>query len=163
MFESGKPSDCFHGTLNTLQISLTAPPTLLWMPHFLSRVVSAQSCLTLVIPWTAAHQAPLSTEFSRQEYWSRLSFPTPGGLLGPGDRTRVPCSSCIGRLILYQLCHVGSPHSLIGHPDVCFLDQSQLVIKATSSKPSMHGLLCSSITIFFLSFLMLLLNMLHSK
>ena len=31
-------------------------------------------------PWTIAHQAPLSMEFSRQEYWSRLPFPTPGDL-----------------------------------------------------------------------------------
>ena len=31
-----------------------------------------------------AHQAPLSTEFSRQEYWSGLPFPPPGGLLNPG-------------------------------------------------------------------------------
>ena len=30
-------------------------------------------------PWTVAHQTPLSTEFSRQEYWSRLPFPPPGG------------------------------------------------------------------------------------
>ena len=29
---------------------------------------------------TAAHQAPLSTGFSRQEYWSGLRFPTPGDL-----------------------------------------------------------------------------------
>ena len=29
-------------------------------------------------PWTVAHQAPLSMEFSRQEYWSGLLFPTPG-------------------------------------------------------------------------------------
>ena len=28
-------------------------------------------------PWTVDHQAPLSIEFSRQEYWSRLPFPTP--------------------------------------------------------------------------------------
>ena len=28
-------------------------------------------------PWTLAHQAPLSTEFSRQEYWSGLTFPSP--------------------------------------------------------------------------------------
>ena len=27
-------------------------------------------------PWTVARQAPLSMEFSRQEYWSRLPFPT---------------------------------------------------------------------------------------
>ena len=38
---------------------------------------SLQSCLTLCDPWTAAHQAPLSTEFSRQEYWSGLPFPSP--------------------------------------------------------------------------------------
>ena len=30
----------------------------------------AKSCLTLVTPWTVAHEAPLSMEFSRQEYWS---------------------------------------------------------------------------------------------
>ena len=30
--------------------------------------------------WTVAHQAPLSIEFSRQEYWSRGPFPTPGDL-----------------------------------------------------------------------------------
>ena len=31
-------------------------------------------CATL---WTAAHQAPLSTGFSRQDYWSGLPFPSP--------------------------------------------------------------------------------------
>ena len=31
-------------------------------------------------PWTVAHQAPLSMEFSRQEHWSGLPFPTPGDL-----------------------------------------------------------------------------------
>ena len=34
-------------------------------------------------PWTVAHQAPLSMEFSRQEYWSGLPFPTPGDLPNP--------------------------------------------------------------------------------
>ena len=29
-------------------------------------------------PWTAVHQAPLSVEFSRQEYWRGLPFPSPG-------------------------------------------------------------------------------------
>ena len=28
-------------------------------------------------PWTAGHQAPLSTGFSKQEYWSGLPFPSP--------------------------------------------------------------------------------------
>ena len=36
-----------------------------------------QSCPTLCDPMTAAHQAPLSTGFSRQEYWNGLPFPSP--------------------------------------------------------------------------------------
>ena len=35
-------------------------------------------------PWTVAHQAPPSMEFSRQEYWSGLPFPSPGDLPDPG-------------------------------------------------------------------------------
>ena len=31
-----------------------------------------------VTPWMIAHQAPLAMEFSRQEYWRGLPFPTPG-------------------------------------------------------------------------------------
>ena len=34
-------------------------------------------------PWTVAHQAPLPLRFPRQEYWSRLPFPSPGDLLDP--------------------------------------------------------------------------------
>ena len=42
------------------------------------------SCVRLfVTPWTVARQAPLSMEFSRQEYWSGLPFPTPGDLPDP--------------------------------------------------------------------------------
>ena len=36
-----------------------------------------------VIPWTVACQAALSMEFSRQDYWSRLSFPSPWDLSNP--------------------------------------------------------------------------------
>ena len=35
-------------------------------------------------PWTVAYQTPLSMEFSRQEYWSGLPFPSPEDLLNPG-------------------------------------------------------------------------------
>ena len=34
-------------------------------------------------PWTVAYKAPLSMEFSRQEYWSGLPFPSPGDLPDP--------------------------------------------------------------------------------
>ena len=43
-----------------------------------------KSCLTFATPWSVAHQAPLSLEFSRQEYWSGLPFPFPGDLPDPG-------------------------------------------------------------------------------
>jgi len=35
-------------------------------------------------PWTVDCQAPLSMEFSRQEYWNGLQFPSPEDLLDPG-------------------------------------------------------------------------------
>ena len=48
----------------------------------LSRFSHVWLCAT---PWTAAHQAPLSTGFSRQEYWSGLPFPSPVLPLGSGQ------------------------------------------------------------------------------
>ena len=41
----------------------------------LSRFSHVQLCAT---PWTVAHKAPLSIGFSRQDYWSGLSWPPPG-------------------------------------------------------------------------------------
>ena len=41
-------------------------------------------------PWMTAHQAPLSMEFSRQESWSGLPFPSPGGLLDLGTEPWSP-------------------------------------------------------------------------
>ena len=46
-----------------------------------------QLCVT---PWTVAHQAPLAMEFSRQEYWSGLPFPSPGDLPNPGTDPASP-------------------------------------------------------------------------
>ena len=48
-----------------------------------------QLCL-FVTPWTVAHQATLSMEFSRQEYWSGLPCPPPGDLQEPGIEPRSP-------------------------------------------------------------------------
>ena len=47
----------------------------------LSHFSHVRLCTT---PWTAAHQAPLSLGFSRQEHWSGLPFPSPGDLSDPG-------------------------------------------------------------------------------
>ena len=38
-------------------------------------------------PWTVAYQAPLSMGFSRQECWSGLPFPSPGGLPNTGIKS----------------------------------------------------------------------------
>ena len=40
--------------------------------------------------WTIAQQAPQAMGFSRQEYWSELSFPSPGDLPDPGIELRSP-------------------------------------------------------------------------
>ena len=53
--------------------------------------VYAQSPQTLFGPWTVAYQAPLSMEFSRQEYWCGLPFPSPGHLpFDPGVKLGSP-------------------------------------------------------------------------
>ena len=41
-------------------------------------------------PWTGAHQAPLSIGFSKQEYWSRLPFPSPEDIPNPGIEITFP-------------------------------------------------------------------------
>ena len=55
-------------------------------------------------------QAPLSMEFSKQEYWSGLSFLPPKDLPDPGFKPA--CISCTGWQILYGLSHQGSPLSI---------------------------------------------------
>ena len=40
---------------------------------------------SFVTPWIVAHQGPLSMGFPRQEYWSRLPFPSPGIFLTQGS------------------------------------------------------------------------------
>ena len=41
-------------------------------------------------PWTVAYQASPSMEFSRQEYWSGLPFPSPGDFPNPGNEPGSP-------------------------------------------------------------------------
>ena len=66
----------------------------------------AKSCPTLSTLWTVACQAPLSTGFSRQEYWSGLPFPFQGDLPNPGIE---PYNLLHCGQILYQLTYKGSP------------------------------------------------------
>ena len=72
--------------LKLLHLSASISSFVIWeqfSAHMMC-VLVVQSCLTLWLPWTVAHQAPLSMGFSRQEYWSGLPCPPPGDLLDPG-------------------------------------------------------------------------------
>ena len=64
--------------------------------------VKSLSCVQLfATPRTVACQAPLSMEFSRQEYWNGLPFPSPGDLSDPGlNPGLLHCKQ-----ILYVLSH----------------------------------------------------------
>ena len=83
------------------------------------RVVADQPCLSwfqvgrcmlshfshvrlFATPQTIAHQALLSMEFSRQEYWSGLPCLPPGELPNPGVKSTFLTSPCIGKEILYH-------------------------------------------------------------
>ena len=65
---------------------------MVWFKYWYCIVkVKLLSCVQLfATPWTAAHQAPPSMGFSRQEYWSGLPFPSPGDLPNPGIELRSP-------------------------------------------------------------------------
>ena len=72
---------------------------------------------SLVTPWTTACQAPLSVGFSRQEYWSGLSFPSPGDLPDPGIKPTSPALA--GRFFTTEpprkpKIYLGAPRSLQG-------------------------------------------------
>ena len=57
------------------------------------------SCVLLFeTPWTVTGLAPLSMGFPRQEYWSRLPFPTPGDLPDSGiEPASLESSALAGR------------------------------------------------------------------
>ena len=58
-------------------------------------------------PWTVAHQAPLSMEFSRQEYWSGLPFSSSGDLSDSGFE--LPCLTSLSLGSLPLVPQLGSP------------------------------------------------------
>ena len=49
----------------------------------------------LSVPWPVAHEAPLSMEFPRQEYWSGSPCPSPGYLSNPGIAPMSPASPAL--------------------------------------------------------------------
>ena len=86
-------SVCLHVALSSPHMTVPTFPYL-WVKQssnvclrcygFPDAVYSFTHVWLFVTPWTIAHQAPQSMEFSWQEYWSGLPFPSPGDLPHPG-------------------------------------------------------------------------------
>ena len=62
-------------------------------------------------PWTVAHQAPLCMGFHRQEYWSRLTFFTPGDLPSVGKTYSQPPRALICEHTTHT--HTQQTHSVL--------------------------------------------------
>ena len=81
--------------------------------HACVHALSLSRVQLLVTLWTVAHQASLSMEYSRQEYWSRLPFPAPGDLPYSGiEPTSLVSPALTGRSFAT---------ALPGKPTSCFL------------------------------------------
>ena len=81
------------------------------------------SCVQLLAtPWTVACQAPLSMEFSRQEYWSELSFlSTPGDLSDPGIKhVSLASPALTGRF--FPTSTTGSPYVSVCVSNLSFIE-----------------------------------------
>ena len=104
-------------------------------PHYRAcvRACCLFSCIRLFVTlWTVAHQAPLSIELSRQEYWSGLPCPPPKDLPNPGMESVSPASSALQAYSL-PLSHQGSP--IIQHTAIQISDESEVKgIKSTIRK-----------------------------
>ena len=78
-----------------------------------------QWCPTLCNPTNVACQASLSMEFSRQEYWSGLPFPSPEDLPNSGIEPWSPASQADSLPFELQripiLYHAGLIKSLLSH------------------------------------------------
>ena len=107
--------------------------------------------------WTVACQAPLSVEFSRQEYWSGLPFPSPvnlpGGKAGIENTSLAPVALEGGFLTLH---YQGSLKSTRGQPKApfnrkaklrTFLTVTNCYKKATGSTKDVHPRQWSSIAV----------------
>ena len=118
---------------------------------FLYRIWLCACVLTHVwpvgTPWTVAHQAPLCTGFSRQEYWSGLACPCPADLPDPGTEPESPALA--GGVFTTE--PLGKPHMIRYRYKV--RSEDTLLVKALASLPFTHIMvfillhLCSCYTI----------------
>ena len=79
-------------------------------------------------PWSVACQSPPSMEFSRQEYWSRLPFLTPGDVPHLGIKsTSLSPPALSGRFFILPLSHIVHESLVKGdrtHIEILLLSQA---------------------------------------
>ena len=103
------------------------------------------SGFVVVIVWSLNHvslfcnlmncsKTPLSMEFSRQEYWNGLQFPSPGYLPDPGVEPTSPAS----KQILYLLSHLGRPGFMVDRQTLIFPDTTGLLAHLPSLRGSLQ-------------------------
>ena len=105
------PKRCLNKITSTPNLQFLGSP---WPLRSDCMCVCAQSCPALCDPM--GHNplpGSLSMECSRQKYWSRLPFPTPGNLPGPGIEPMSPTSR-----VLYHWHHLGSPFVRLQVPNL---------------------------------------------
>ena len=106
---------CIVGRFYTIWVTIRTEPKwvseiLLLYENFILYFIDVFSHIQLfVTPWIVTHQAPLSVEFSWQEFWSGLPFPTPGKSPWPRDWTCISCFLLYWQADSLPLCHLGSP------------------------------------------------------
>ena len=113
-------------------------PCLLFKVFLESESQSFSHVQLFVTPWTVAHQVPLFMEFSKQEYWSGLPFPSSGDLPDPGIKPRSPAlpaasllTKCSGKTLGSLLIKRSPPpthpqgYSTRSRSISCFLSENQ--------------------------------------
>ena len=116
--DCGLPGSSIHGILwarNMEWVAISFSNALKWKV----KGKSLSHVWLLVTPWTAAHQAPLSMGFSRQEYWSGVPLPS------PASQYRITLLFCFmvklgWRKLFSHTCYVyGLPWWLSGKESIC--------------------------------------------
>ena len=95
-YESRKTSPFIHNGLSTYQALSLHCAQIPGGAESFSESVNCpvvSDCFSselFMTPWTVAHQPPLSMGFSKQAYWSRLPFSSPGDFPDPGIEPESP-------------------------------------------------------------------------
>ena len=110
-----------------------------------------------VTPWTIARQAPLSMEFSRQEYWRGLPFSTPGDLPSPGMEPMSLVSPLLAdrfftTVPLGSSNYICSTHLYFGSND----NHAQQLLCVCRNCEQMYEIFCSLNEIFLVAFKLLI-------